>query len=257
MKILSIANLKLTEMRRELGDLLVPFIFPVVFLGAFKLAFSSAEGPMGVPFFDYLTPGMLVFALLMLAVTVATSLAREVDKETLARLRLSLMSSADLLLGAFLAWTLVACVQVVILFGMSALLGFAWEGGLVNFLWAMVVCCLAAEASIALGLLVASFAKSEGNAGALTTLVTVPVAFFVGSFMPMPLEGLHLVVPWAQAIRSLRALLLAGVPIDGLLPGLLLMVAQIVVLMAIGILVYSRARLRPERLTRFLDPPQL
>lgn len=246
MKVLSIAKLKLMEMRRDLGELLVPFIFPVVFIGAFKLAFSSADGPMGIPFFDYLTPGMLIFALLMLAVTVSSSLAREADKGTLARLRLSLMSSADLLLGVFLAWTLVGCFQVVLLFGMSALMGFHWEGGMVNLLWAMVIGCLAAQASIALGLLVASFAKSEGNAGAFSTLITVPVAFFVGSFMPMPLGGLEWVLPWAQAIRGLRALLNAGVPVQELLPGILLMIVQIVVLMAIGVFVYSRARLRPE-----------
>jgi ABC-2 type transport system permease protein len=246
MKPLCIAGFKLKEMTRDWGELLVPFIFPLVFISAFKLAFSSTDGPMGIPFFDFLTPGMVVFALLMLAVGVSTSLAREVDKGTLARLRLSRMTSFDLLFGVFLMWALVGAVQVILLFGAATVLGFRWEGGVTNLVLAMGVGCLAALASVALGLLVASFAKSEGNAGAFSTLITVPTAFLVGAFMQMPLQQLADLLPWGQAIRCMRALLNAGVPIGGLIPSILLMVAQICVLLALSVFVYARTRLQPE-----------
>jgi ABC-2 type transport system permease protein len=246
MKPLCIAGFKLKEMTRDWGELLVPFIFPLVFISAFKLAFSSTDGPMGIPFFDFLTPGMVVFALLMLAVGVSTSLAREVDKGTLARLRLSRMTSFDLLFGVFLMWALVGAVQVILLFGAATVLGFRWEGGVTNLVLAMGVGCLATLASVALGLLVASFAKSEGNAGAFSTLITVPTAFLVGAFMQMPLQQLADLLPWGQAIRCMRALLNAGVPIGGLIPSILLMVAQICVLLALSVFVYARTRLQPE-----------
>jgi ABC-2 type transport system permease protein len=244
MKTLCIARFKLREMTRDWGELLVPFIFPLVFISAFKLAFSASEGPMGIPFFDYLTPGMVVFALLMLAVGVSASLAREVDKGTLARLRLSLMGSFDLLGGVFLMWSAVGAVQVMLLFGIAVALGFEWQGGIPHLLLAIGIGWLAALASIALGLLVASFARSEGNAGAFSTLITVPVAFVVGAFMPMPLDGLANVLPWGQAIRCMRALLNAGVPIAGLMPTILSMIVQIVVLLVVAVLVYRRMRLR-------------
>jgi ABC-2 type transport system permease protein len=246
MKPLCIAGFKLKEMTRDWGELLVPFIFPLVFISAFKLAFSSTDGPMGIPFFDFLTPGMVVFALLMLAVGVSTSLAREVDKGTLARLRLSRMTSFDLLFGVFLMWALVGAVQVILLFGAAAVLGFHWEGAVTNLVLAMGVGCLAALASVALGLLVASFANSEGNAGAFSTLITVPTAFLVGAFMQMPLQQLADLLPWGQAIRCMRALLNAGAPIGGLIPSILLMVVQICILLALSVFVYARTRLQPE-----------
>jgi ABC-2 type transport system permease protein len=246
MKSLCIAGFKLKEMTRDWGELLVPFIFPVVFISAFKLAFASTDGPMGIPFFDFLTPGMVVFALLMLAVGVSSSLAREVDKGTLTRLRLSNMTSFDLLFGVFLMWSVVGAFQAVTLFSVAAVLGFEWQGGALHLILAMCVGCLAAMASIAIGLLVASFAKSEGNAGAFSTLITVPVAFLVGSFMPMPLEKIADLLPWGQAIRCMRALLNAGAPINGLLPNILLMAGQIFVLLTLAVFVYSRARLRSE-----------
>ena len=246
MKSFCIAGFKLKEMTRDWGELLVPFIFPLVFMSAFKLAFSSTAGPMGIPFFDFLTPGMVVFALLMLAVGVSTSLAREVDKGTLARLRLSSMTSFDLLFGVFVMWSVVGAAQVFLLFGIAAVLGFEWQGGATQLVLAMGIGCLAAMASIALGLLIASFAKSEGNAGAFSTLVTVPVAFLVGAFVPMPLDQIADLLPWGQAIRCMRALLNAGVPIGGLVPNILLMLVQICVLLSFAVFVYSRTRLRSE-----------
>jgi hypothetical protein len=96
------------------------------------------------------------------------------------------------------------------------------------------------------GELIASFAKSEGNAGAFSTLVTVPVAFLVGAFVPMPLEQIADLLPWGQAIRCMRALLNAGVPIGGLVPNILLMLVQICVLLSFAVFVYSRTRLRSE-----------
>jgi len=246
MKALCIARSKLKELRRHFGEYLVPIVFPVVFITTFRLAFSSTGGPMGVPYFDYLAPGMVVFALLMLAVNVSASLAREVDKGTLSRLRQTPMTSFDLLFGVFVMWALVAVVQVALLFGTALALGVDWQGGVRGLAGAMGIGVLAGLASIALGLLIAAFATTEGIAGGISTLITVPLAFVVGVFMPMPTEWAASLLPWGQAIRCIRAILNAGVSVSSLLPGILLMVLQIAVLLALSMIVYSRARLRRE-----------
>jgi hypothetical protein len=62
--------------------------------------------------------------------------------------------------------------------------------------------------------------------------------------MQMPLQQLADLLPWGQAIRCMRALLNAGVPIGGLIPSILLMVAQICVLLDLS--VYARTGLLLE-----------
>lgn len=246
MKALCLASAKLKETARSFAEFLVPFVFPVVFLVTFKLAFSSTSGPMSVNYFDFLAPGMAVFALLMLAVNVSSSLAREADKGTLERMRWTPMTSTDLLLGVSLQWALVGAAQVLLLFGTAVVLGFQWQGGTHSLVCAMGIGWLAGLASIALGLLIAAFAKTEGNAGAFSTLITVPLAFVIGIFIPMPAKWIAVLLPWGQAVRSIRALLAAGVSPSQVIPNVLLMLLQILVLLTVSIVVYSRLRLRAE-----------
>lgn len=139
MKFASIAHYKLKEMIRGTSDLLVPLFFPVIFTLVFGFAFSGMKGEGGEPYFDYLAPGMVIFALLLLTVGVSASLAREVAKGTLSRLKLSLMSSFDLLFGVLVAWSLIAIAQVAILFGVAILIGFNWSGGWMTLLSAVLI----------------------------------------------------------------------------------------------------------------------
>jgi ABC-2 type transport system permease protein len=246
MRFLAVINYKFKEMTRDVGDLMVPIIFPVVFMIAFGVGFKGKGGPMGLPFFDFLTPGMVVFALLMLSIGVSGSLARETDQGTLTRIKLSTMSSFDLLFGFLVMWALVGVVQVLLLFGTGIALGFEWQGGLKSLALAAGIASISGIASVALGLIMASFARTEGQASAFTTLITVPMAFLVGSFMPMNTELISQFLPWGQAGHCMRALLNAGAPISLILPNILWMSLETVILFAIGVLLYSRLRLRPE-----------
>ena len=246
MKTVRIASYKLKEMTRGRSDLFVPLLFPVIFTLVFAFAFSGVEGSRGEPYYDYLIPGMVVFALLLLMVGVSGSLSREVEKGTLSRLKLSLMSSFDLLLGVLLAWTLIAVAQVVILFGMAILLGFHWTGGWPNLLVSILIGAISGIASVSLGLIIASFAKSEGQAGQVGALVAVPLAFLFGAFMPMKTEIVSKFLPWGQATNSLRTLLNMGGQIGDVLPNIGIMVIETVIIFVIGVIVFSRTRLRPE-----------
>ncbi|MBU2565452.1 MAG: ABC transporter permease, partial [Candidatus Thermoplasmatota archaeon] len=90
---------------------------------------KSIPGTESFTVFDYQAPGIIVFALLMMVPAVAGSLARESEKGTLERLKLSKMKSFDLLFGTLIPWSLVASVQVIILFLVALLMGFHWQGG--------------------------------------------------------------------------------------------------------------------------------
>ncbi|HML04674.1 MAG TPA: ABC transporter permease, partial [Methanobacterium sp.] len=92
-----------------------------------ELIQSKIEGIKGTEAFtafDWLAPGMIVFAILMLSTSVATILTREVDSGTLRRLKLSKMTSFDFLFGGLIPWSLVAAAQVLILLAVAIMIGF-------------------------------------------------------------------------------------------------------------------------------------
>jgi len=170
--------------------------------------------------FDYQAPGIIVFALLMMVPAVAGTLARECEKGTLERLKLSKMSSFDLLFGTLLPWSLIAAVQVVILFLVALLMGFHWQGGNLSIILAVGIGIIGGIASISLGLLVAAFVKSEKHATTLSPIIAVPMSFLVGSFFPLPkavigyINGksfqVYDVFPWAHTVNALRSVLTFG-----------------------------------------------
>jgi ABC-2 type transport system permease protein len=206
--------------------------------------------------FDFLAPGMMVFAILLLATTVAASLTREVERGTLARLKLSKMRSFDLLFGGLIPWSLIAAVQVVILLIVAILIGFHWQGGLNSLLLAMFIGILGGIASVSLGMIIAAFAKNDRQAANLGTIITVPMSFLVGAFFQLPqvqignIFGHQLLIydilPWTHVLNALRSVLIFGGGWESISFQVGAIIFLTAIIFAIGVFLFSWTRLRPE-----------
>ncbi|MBU4190317.1 MAG: ABC transporter permease [Candidatus Thermoplasmatota archaeon] len=204
--------------------------------------------------FDYQAPGIIVFALLMMVPAVAGSLARESEKGTLERLKLSKMKSFDLLFGTLIPWSLVASVQVIILFLVALLMGFHWQGGNFSLILAIGIGIIGGVASISLGLLVAAFVKSEKHATTLSPIIAVPMSFLVGAFFPLPkavighINGkgfqIYDVLPWTHTVNALRYLLTFGN--YNVSYYIVMMSILTAILFIAGIVCFSKNRLKAE-----------
>jgi ABC-2 type transport system permease protein len=209
---------------------------------------ESVSGTRAFTAFDYQAPGIIIFGLLMGSVGIAGALARENESQTLSRLKVSLMRSFDLLFGTLLPWTLLAIVQLLILFGVALTIGFHWVGGLSSLLIAILIGGIAGVACVSLGLLVAAFSKSEAQAGTLGTLVSVPLSFLIGAFFPLPsqTEVVTEFLPWRQAFTALTSVLTYGAQMQEIMPNILAMTLETIVLFAIGVVAFAKIRLKPE-----------
>ena len=206
--------------------------------------------------FDYLAPGMMVFAILMLATSVATILTREVESGTLRRLKLSKMTSFDFLFGGLLPWSLVAAAQVLILFVVAIGIGFHWQGGIESIIMALIIGIIGGIASISLGMIIASFARSPPQAGQLGTLIAVPLTFMVGAFFQLPqmvignFMGQQIqvydILPWYHVANALRYVLTYTVSWETVIYQIIWAVVLSAILFVIGIFLFSRNRLRPD-----------
>ena len=99
---------------------------------------------------------------------------------------------------------------------------------------------------MALGLIIASFSKSEGRSGQLGVLIATPLAFVVGAFLPLKTEMIAKFLPWGQVANSLRTLLSMGGQIGDVLPKIGIMVLETAIIFVIGVILFSRTRLRPQ-----------
>jgi ABC-2 type transport system permease protein len=220
---------------------------------------SKVEGIPGTgtfTSFDFLAPGMIVFAILLLTNTVAAGLTREVEKGTLTRLKLSKMTSFDLLFGGMLPWSLIAAAQVVILLAVAILIGFHWQGGLNSLLLAVLVGVIGGIASIALGMIIAAFARNDRQAASLGTLISVPTTFLVGAFFPLPQMTianfwgqpfqLYDILPWTHVLNALRSTLTYGGGWSDISYQVGWAVLLTIILFTIGLGLFSKNRLRAE-----------
>ncbi|MGZ7047144.1 MAG: ABC transporter permease [Methanobacterium sp.] len=220
---------------------------------------STVEGIPGTQAFtsfDYLAPGMIVFAILMLATSVATILTREVESGTLKRLKISKMTSFDFLFGGLIPWSLVAAAQVLILFAVAITIGFHWQGSINSIILAVLIGIIGGIASISLGMIIAAFAKSPPQAGQLGTLIAVPLTFLVGAFFPLPQitigtfmgqqVQIYDLLPWHQVLVALRDVLTFGYSLDSITYQVGTAIILSAILFVVGVVLFSRTRLRPE-----------
>ncbi len=153
---------------------------------------QSIPGTQNFTQFDFLAPGMIVFAILLLATTVAAILTREVESGTLLRLKMSKMRSFDLLFGGLIPWSLIAGAQVVILLAVGIILGLHWQGSFYSIILAIFIGIIGGVASISLAMIIASFAKTDRQAANLGTLIVIPISFLTGAFFQLPRSILKL-----------------------------------------------------------------
>ena len=221
---------------------------------------TSVEGIPGTQSFtafDYIAPGMMVFAILLLSTSVAAMLTKEVESGTLRRLKLSEMTSFDYLFGGLLPWSLVAGAQIIILLAVAIMFGFHWQGGLNSIILAAIIGVVGGVASISLGMIIASFAKNPPQASQLGTLIAVPVSFLVGAFFQLPQVvigtfmgqevQIYSILPWYQIATALRTVLTNGGGWDSIVYNMAAALVLTAILFVLGVYLFSKSRLKSEK----------
>lgn len=222
------------------------------------LAIQPIPGTQSFSLFDYMVPGLIVFALLLQISVVAGSLLRDVEKGTLDRLKLSKVHSFDLLFGTFSVWSLITIMQVLVLLAVAIALGYTHQGDFRSLGLGVLIGLIAGMASISLALIIASLTTNERQAASLSGMLSMPLGFLAGAFIPLPQQvlfelgghtyQLYDLLPWTWAIAALRSVLTYG---SGLSADVVFDMSWLLVLTAIlfviGVITYARTRLRAER----------
>ena len=215
------------------------------------VAYEFLPGTGTMSDFDFDVAGIIVFGICFAMITTATVLVRENGQGTLRRLRLTRASARDLLVGVTLAQIIVILVQIFITFGAAAALGFENNGSL---LLVVAIGLLFSLSVIGLGLVVACFARNDGEAANLASGLLVPLIFLSGALFPMPDAPLfsfgsitvqvYDFSPATHATEALRKVMIFGDGPAAITYELAMLTILSVVILVGGIVLYQRLQLR-------------
>ncbi len=169
---------------------------------------------------DYMASGMALFMLMFTVTEGGRALLEERERGTLPRLLVMPLTPAVILIGKMAGVALTGLLQMLILWGATRLLG-AWWGppsAVVVIITGLVLC------ATGLGAMIAAWARSARQAGAIGTAVALLAAAFSGNFLPrtnLPLwmQRLSLITPNAWGLELFSRLQHGAQMID-LLPWL-------------------------------------
>jgi len=191
---------------------------------------------------EYFTPASVSLLLQHLAITFAAlSLVRDRRTGLFELMRVGPLSSIEILVGKTLAYLLVgAAVGALIVAGAVLGLGIDMYG---SYAWLAVVAIGVLLASLAFGLFVASFARTESQAVQFAMLALLAALFFGGFILPderllQPARSVSYLLPVTHGIDALQDVILRGAE-----PGrtaLVALSAQVVVYGALAVVALRR-----------------
>jgi ABC transporter DrrB family efflux protein len=213
---LIIAERNLVRLPRR-PDLLLAFtVQPIMFVLLFRYVFGGAIQTGGVPYVEFLLPGIVVQTIAFGGFVTALGLNDDVHKGLIDRFRSLPMARSAVLAGRTLADIATNLLSIVVLVITGVVIGFSFGTGVVHvvagFLLLLLIGYAFSWVFAFLGL-IASTPESAQSVGfiAIFPLTFISSAFVPPATMPEPLKWFAHVNPFTIMVDGMRALWL-GTP---------------------------------------------
>ena len=192
----------------------------------------------------YIVPGVIGI-LLTITLTLITGIAivRERERGTLEQLIVTPIGKTSLMLGKLVPFVVVGYVQMTVVLVLGMLIFDIPVRGSVPLLYVLTVPFMIA--SLGVGLLVSTFARSQAQAMQMTFFFMLPNILLSGYVfprisMPLPAQWIGLLLPLTYYLKVLRGVLLKGVGLADLWRPTLSLAAFAVVLLTISVRRFSK-----------------
>lgn len=232
----------------------IPVILLLLFVFVFGGAFGAGVMPGVAPgadgraaYLDYITPAILLFAVVGAAQSVAITAAMDATSGIMARFKTMAISSGSVLGGPVLGTVVQGLVAVAVVLGLAVALGYRPHAGALGWLALAGVVALVTFAlswlCVAMGLSAPSVETASNTPMILTALPFLGSGFVPVETMPAGVRWFAEYQPLTPIIETTRALL-AGTPLNA--STTLQALTWCVVIAALGY-AWSRSLYRRER----------
>jgi ABC-2 type transport system permease protein len=212
---LAIARRNLIGYRRVPQLLVFSTIQPVVFVLMFRYVFGGAISVPGLPYVDFLMPGIFVQTVVFGSMAAAIGLATDLKLGLIERFRSLPMARSAVLAGRTLADLIRNVFVVALMVAVGFLVGFRVHTNAVAFLGAMLLILLFGYAFAWIFATVGLVVGDAETAQAASFPVMAPLVFASTAFVPlesMPgwLQAFAEHQPVSVTVEAVRALVLGG-----------------------------------------------
>jgi ABC-2 type transport system permease protein len=218
----------------------IPFVFQERFVG---------DGTMRRDFDNYI-PGLLIAAITMVIFSVSIGISREIESGGIRRLKLTRMTSFDLLGGISLVYLFFSLLSVIVSFGVAIALDYHYSGSLAL---AVIISAIAAMASVGAGLITACFSRTTSRAAVIANFPLLIMLFFSGAIFPLPSPPLFHIgeravrlfdfLPTSHAVTALNKVLNYGAGITGIVYEMAALIILTALLFILGTWLFRRTQL--------------
>jgi ABC transporter DrrB family efflux protein len=191
-------------------------IQPIMFVLLFRYVFGGAIAiPGGLPYVDYLMPGIFVQTVAFGAVSTSIGLAEDLQKGLIERFRALPMSRGAVLTGRTTADVVRNVFVVIIITGVGLAVGFRPSTGALSYTAAILLILLFAYA-LSWGFAVIGLsAPNSETAQVMSFPILFPLTFISSAFVPvekMPswLQGFATYQPVSVTVSACRALMVGS-----------------------------------------------
>ncbi len=216
-------------------------------LPPFEFAETGIGSSGALTDFELAVPGLVIFSIIMLMLTASVAMVAEVENKTMLRLKLSRITTFELMGGITLIQILVGLLSVILTLAVAAALGYQFRGA---FLPVFIVIVLTTISIIAFSLFIAAFSKSVTQVLIIGNFPLFIFMFFTGAMFPMnitpwfSLKGygfsvISLMSP-THAVSALNKLLIMQEEFSGVVPEIVSLILLSILYFTGGIWLYKK-----------------
>jgi ABC-2 type transport system permease protein len=247
-KTLVITELEVRKLRHDFTEVITRGVQPVLWLLLFGQVFSHARAipTGGIPYLDFMAPGILAQSVLFVSIFYGISVIWERDLGLINKFLVSPTPRAALVLGKALSAGVRSLPQIVVIFGLAAVLGVKVRWHPLTLLGLILAAVLGAALFSTFSLIVACLVKTRERFMGIGQVMTMPLFFasnaiYPISMMPLWMQWVSRVNPLTYEVDALRTLMIAGAPSHfGLALDFGVLLAWCAVLVAVGAKLYPR-----------------
>jgi ABC transporter DrrB family efflux protein len=190
---------------------------PIMFVLLFRYVFGSGAIPIpgGVPYVDYMMPGIFVQSVMFGAVSTSVGLAEDLQKGLIERFRALPMARSAVLAGRTTADGLRNVVVLIIMTGVAFAVGFRLGPGVLDYIFGGLL-LLAFAYSMSWGFAAIGLAAPNSETAQVMAFpILIPLTFASTAFVPIEslpgwLQGFARHQPVSVVIDAARSLMVGG-----------------------------------------------
>ena len=226
----------------EVADIQLPVSWKETTLG-----FSGARS-----YFELYLPGLLILSIIMIIFSASSAMVRESEARTLERIRISKLTTLELLGGISLVQILVALLSLLLAVLTALALGYTLIPGTLGFL--LFISILTALSMINFSLLVAAMCRSVKEVAIIGTFPLFLLMFFTGAAFPVSGGKLFQIGSYQVmlndllspkfAVEALNKVLIRGMDVKDTLPEIIALLALTLLYFLAGTWAFWRRHMR-------------